>query len=43
MNAIPAAAQASANSGDSERNPYPGWMASLPVSTATRMISSTAR
>ena len=43
MKAIPAAAQASANSGDSERNPYPGWIASDPVSTATPMMSSTAR
>ena len=42
MKAIPSAAQASANSGDSDRNPYPGWIASVPVSTATRMMSSTA-
>ena len=43
MKTMPCAAQARAKSGDSERKPYPGWMASAPVSAATRSISSTDR
>ena len=32
---IPAWAQASGSAGFSERNPYPGWMASAPASPAS--------
>ena len=43
IQAIPSRTQASASSGFSARNPYPGWIASTPASRATRMISSMPR
>jgi len=35
--------QTSAKSAFSERNPYPGWMASAPVTSAALMIRGTLR
>jgi hypothetical protein len=43
MKVIPEAATASANSGLSDRKPYPGWMASTLASRATRMMSAMSR
>ncbi len=38
MNTISDCSQISANSAFSARNPYPGWMASAPVTSAAAMI-----
>ena len=38
MNLIPAASHASTNSAFSDKNPYPGWIASAPVSFAASII-----
>ena len=38
MKVIPARSQISLNSAFSARNPYPGWMASAPVTSAAAMI-----
>jgi hypothetical protein len=43
MNAIPQASQTSARVLDSERNPYPGWMASAPVISAVVTMAGTLR
>ena len=40
---IPFAAQARASVGFSDRNPYPGWIASAPVARAAAMTRSTSR
>jgi hypothetical protein len=39
MNFIPTRSQISANRAFSARNPYPGWIASAPVSSAAEMIA----
>ena len=38
MNVMPEAWQSSANSAFSDRNPYPGWMASAPIRLAKSTI-----
>ncbi len=43
IHVIPSRTQASASSGFSARNPYPGWIASTPAARATRRISSMPR
>eukprot|EP00962_Isochrysis_galbana_P057632 scaffold30055_cov118-Isochrysis_galbana.AAC.7 len=42
-NVMPASWHACANAGDSDRKPYPGWMASTCLSLAMRMICSMSR
>jgi hypothetical protein len=42
-NVMPASAHALAKEAFSDRNPYPGWMASAPVSAAARRILSMSR
>ncbi len=42
-NVIPASAQACAKSAFSDRNPYPGWIASTSWSRATWMIAGISR
>ena len=43
MKTMPARSQASAKSAFSERNPYPGWMASISSRLAMATISSMPR
>jgi hypothetical protein len=43
MNTMPAATQARAKRAFSDRNPYPGCMASAPTATAALTIASTSR
>jgi len=43
MKVIPDRVQISLNSAFSARNPYPGWIASAPVTSAAAMIRGTLR
>ena len=43
MNVMPAASTARASSARSEKNPYPGWIASAPVFFAASITFSTTR
>ena len=43
MNVRPASSQAAAKDAFSARKPYPGWMASAPVSLAASRSASTLR
>ena len=43
MNVIPCSSTIDAKRAFSERNPYPGWMASAPATSAADMIAGTFR
>ena len=43
MNFRPSFSQSSAKAGFSERNPYPGWMASAPVTSAAESRARVSR